>query len=112
MYDNETMKKLEFADPELYNALRILADRLNLVDLTKQVVESITPKMKVKELHNILFSGQKVKLVHQGDVLFTGYANELPYCYFKDSEVRTMSTVPSCGNEISIVLERIIKPLG
>lgn len=110
MYDNETMNKLESADPELYKALKILADRLNLVDLTKQVVESITPKMKVKELHNIIFSGQKVKLVFCGEVVFTGYANELPYCYFKDSEVKTMSTVPT-GNDISILLDKVVKPI-
>ena len=110
MYDNEIMKKLESADPELYKALKILADRLNLVDLAKQVVESITPKMKVKELHNIIFSGQKVKLVHCGEVVFTGYANELPYCYFKDSEIKTMSTIPT-GNEISIMLDKVVKPI-
>ena len=109
---NEILEKMKTDDPALYNALALLIDRLKIDTLNTEVIKSIVPKPKIKELHNFIFSGQEVKIVHSGEVLFRGHANELPYCYFKDCEVKTISTTPiSNDGVISIVIDEITKPI-
>ena len=106
---NETIQKLKIAEPEIYNALKVLVDRLTPENLDQEVAKAVAPKMKVKELSKIIFSGQKVKIAHQGEVVFRGYANELAYCYFKDSPLNTISSAYS-DHVISILIDEVVKP--
>lgn len=46
--------------------------------------------MKVKELWPLVFSAQRVRILSRYRTVFLGWANELPDCEYKDSEVKQL----------------------
>ena len=106
---NKILEEIKSTDSQLYNALVLLIDRLKADQLNHEVAKTVAPKMKIKELSNIIFSFQKVKIVHHNETLFNGYANELPNCYYKDCQVKTIASAYT-DRVISIMIEEVIEP--
>ena len=95
-----TAEELRSNDPQLYDALVLLSERLNINRLNQDIANTVITdststtqsKLTVKDLCNILDPNQRVKIKYEYKVVYKGLAISLSGSEYKDCFVKNISS--------------------